>query len=88
MSRYNGIIKERSKYNGYYRNEKSYKKYADFTAVSDVTMHIPKGKVYGLLGPNGAGKSTIMKMFLGLTNPTSGGLTIDDKNILKIEMRS
>nr|WP_032398593.1 ABC transporter ATP-binding protein [Lactococcus lactis] len=55
------------------------KKYADFTAVSDVTMHIPKGKVYGLLGPNGAGKSTIMKMFLGLTNPTSGGLTIDDK---------
>lgn len=51
-------------------------------------MHIPKGKVYGLLGPNGAGKSTIMKMFLGLTNPTSGGLTIDDKNILKIEMRS
>lgn len=64
------------------------KKYADFTAVSDVTMHIPKGKVYGLLGPNGAGKSTIMKMFLGLTNPTSGGLTIDDKNILKIEMRS
>ena len=55
------------------------KKYADFTAVSDVTMHIPKGKVYGLLGPNGAGKSTIMKMFLGLTNPTSGDLTIDDK---------
>lgn len=55
------------------------KKYSDFTAVSDVTMHIPKGKVYGLLGPNGAGKSTIMKMFLGLTNPTSGDLTIDDK---------
>ena len=43
------------------------KSYGDFTSVRNVSMHIPKGKVYGLLGPNGAGKSTIMKMFLGLT---------------------
>ena len=31
------------------------KKYADFTAVSNVSLHIQKGKVYGFLGPNGAG---------------------------------
>lgn len=59
------------------------KKYADFIAVSDVTIHIPKGKVYGLLGPNGAGKSTIMKMFLGLINPTSGSFTINGKRYPK-----
>lgn len=55
------------------------KSYADFTAVSNVNLHIPKGAVYGFLGPNGAGKSTTMKMFLGLTKPTSGSFTIDEK---------
>jgi len=55
------------------------KSYADFTAVSGINLHIPKGTVYGLLGPNGAGKSTTMKMFLGLTKPTSGLFVIDGK---------
>lgn len=55
------------------------KSYSDFTAVSGINLHIPKGAVYGFLGPNGAGKSTTMKMFLGLTNPTSGSFTIDGK---------
>ena len=55
------------------------KSYADFTAVSNVNLHIPKGAVYGFLGPNGAGKSTTMKMFLGLTKPSSGSFTIDGK---------
>ncbi len=53
------------------------KKYTDFTAVSGVNLHIPKGTVYGFLGPNGAGKSTAMKMFLGLTKPTSGSFSVD-----------
>lgn len=52
------------------------KEYADFTAVSDLNMHIRKGSVYGFLGPNGAGKSITMKMFLGLTKPTKGRFTI------------
>ena len=38
-----------------------------------------RGSVYGFLGPNGAGKSTTMKMFLGLTKPTSGNFHIDGK---------
>ncbi len=55
------------------------KAYSNFTAVSDVSLNIPKGKVYGFLGPNGAGKSTTMKMFLGLTKPTSGSFAINGK---------
>lgn len=55
------------------------KTYGDFTAVSGIDLHIPKGEVYGFLGPNGAGKSTTMKMLLGLTKPTSGSFTIDGK---------
>lgn len=54
--------------------------YGGFAAVSGINLHIPKGTVYGFLGPNGAGKSTTMKMFLGLTKPTSGSFVIDGKH--------
>lgn len=53
------------------------KSYKDFKAVNDVSLQIPKGKIYGLLGPNGAGKSTIMKMMLGLIKPTKGEICVD-----------
>lgn len=56
------------------------KKYKSFTAVSDVSLHIRKGRIYGFLGPNGAGKSTTMKILLGLTAPTKGSFTIDGKH--------
>jgi len=55
------------------------KSYRDFTAVDGISLHIPKGSVYGFLGPNGAGKSTTMKMFLGLTQPSAGSFVIDGK---------
>jgi ABC-2 type transport system ATP-binding protein len=44
--------------------------------VSDVSMHIKKGEIYGFLGPNGAGKTTIMKMLTSLVKPTSGEINI------------
>ena len=53
------------------------KSYGDFTAVSNLNLHVPKGSVYGFVGPNGAGKSTTMKMFLGLTRPSSGAFKRD-----------
>jgi len=46
------------------------------TAVDDVSFVIPEGEIVGLLGPNGSGKSTIIKMILGLLNPTSGEISI------------
>lgn len=41
-------------------------------AVNDVSIHVPKGSIYGFVGPNGAGKSTIMKMLLDLVRPDEG----------------
>ena len=41
-------------------------------AVNDVSIHVPKGSIYGFVGPNGAGKSTIMKMILDLIQPDEG----------------
>ncbi len=41
-------------------------------AVNDVDFEVRQGEVFGLLGPNGSGKSTIIKVLLGLLNPTRG----------------
>ena len=50
--------------------------YGDVTAVDDISFNVPAGEAFGLLGPNGAGKSTTMKMIGGVSQRTSGQLTI------------
>lgn len=52
------------------------KQYGSFTAVDHLDLTITKGEIFGLLGPNGAGKSTTILMMLGLTDPTSGSVTV------------
>ena len=47
-------------------------------AVNDVDFEVRQGEVFGLLGPNGSGKSTIIKILLGLLNPTRGFIRIFD----------
>lgn len=46
------------------------------TAVSDLTLSIPKGQIVGLLGANGSGKSTTMKMILGFLRPNTGSIKV------------
>jgi ABC-2 type transport system ATP-binding protein len=48
------------------------KHYPGVQALSDLTLEVPAGSIYGFLGPNGAGKTTALKMLAGLTRPTSG----------------
>lgn len=52
------------------------KRYGSFTAVDQLNLSIRKSEIFGLLGPNGAGKSTTILMMLGLTDPTSGTVTV------------
>ncbi len=52
------------------------KRYGEQESVSNLNIHVKKGRIYGLLGRNGAGKTTTMKMLLGLTAPTSGEVKI------------
>ena len=53
------------------------KTYGRITALNNVNLVIPRGKISGLLGPNGSGKTTLIKILNGLLTPTEGILTID-----------
>lgn len=48
------------------------KRYGDQVSVSNLNLHVKKGRIYGLLGRNGAGKTTTMRMLLGLAAPSAG----------------
>jgi len=53
------------------------KKFAEFTAVNDISFEVPKGEIFAFLGPNGAGKTTTIKMLTTLLPPTSGSLELN-----------
>jgi len=46
--------------------------YGDLTAVTDVSLKIGAGEIYGLIGPNGAGKTSLIRVLATLRNPTYG----------------
>jgi ABC-2 type transport system ATP-binding protein len=52
------------------------KQFGQKTAVSNLTLQVKRGEIFGFLGPNGAGKTTSVKMLLGLTTPTAGSATL------------
>ena len=52
------------------------KSYGKFQVLDGVNMHVNKGDIYGLIGKNGAGKTTIFKIILGLSEFSTGELTI------------
>ncbi len=54
--------------------------------VDDVSVFVKQGEVVGLLGPNGAGKTTSFYMIVGLINPDSGRILLDDKDITGLAM--
>ncbi|MBN2535361.1 MAG: ABC transporter ATP-binding protein [Spirochaetales bacterium] len=65
------------------RIEELSKRFADVTAVNNVSLFIEKGTIYGLLGPNGAGKTTLINILCGLLPPTGGKVTIGNYDIRK-----
>lgn len=68
------------------------KNYKNFKALNGLTMHVPKGAIYGFVGKNGAGKTTLIRLICGLQEPSSGeyvlyGVDNTDKKILKCRRR-
>ncbi len=52
------------------------KTYGAFTAVDDLSLNVPVGRLFGFLGPNGAGKSTTIGCLTGLLDPTVGHISL------------
>lgn len=65
------------------RTENLVKKYRSRTVVKDVSIKVEQGEIVGLLGPNGAGKTTSFYMIVGLIQPFSGNIFLDNKNITR-----
>ena len=59
------------------------KTFGGFKALDNLTMHVPKGAVYGLVGPNGAGKSTAIRHLTGVYIPDSGAVLMEGKPIFE-----
>jgi len=66
------------------RAENIVKKYGKRTVVKGVSFDVKQGEVVGLLGPNGAGKTTSFYMIVGLVQPFTGKIFLDDENITKL----
>jgi ABC-2 type transport system ATP-binding protein len=59
------------------------KNFGDFTAVDHISFEVKKGEIFGFLGANGAGKTTAMRMFSGLSIPSSGNATVAGFDVYK-----
>lgn len=55
------------------------KQYGNFKALNGLSMHVPKGSIYGFVGKNGAGKTTLIRLICGLQEPTAGEYTLYGK---------
>ncbi len=63
------------------RTDNLIKKYRSRVVAKNVTVNVKQGEIVGLLGPNGAGKTTSFYMIVGMIQPNSGKIFLDDKDI-------
>ncbi|MFB6296335.1 MAG: ABC transporter ATP-binding protein [Halobacteriales archaeon] len=61
--------------------EKIFKEYSDVIAVNEVDLSFEDGEFVTLVGPSGCGKTTTLEMIAGLTEPTSGRVMLDDRDV-------
>jgi branched-chain amino acid transport system ATP-binding protein len=57
------------------------KRFGGLVALSDVSIRIDRGSIFGLIGPNGAGKTTLFNCLTGLYAPTSGRIHVDGRDL-------
>lgn len=66
--------------------DKINKFYGDKQVLSNVSLTIPKGSIYGLLGPSGCGKTTTVKIMAGILTATSGSAWVLDQQMPNLAM--
>ena len=65
-----------------------HKSFGSHKVLDDVSIAVPRGKVFGLLGPNGAGKSTLIRIINHITLPDSGEVIFDGHPLCENDMLS
>lgn len=68
------------------RAEHLLKIYKGRSVVNDISVQVSQGEIVGLLGPNGAGKTTSFYMIVGLIQPNSGKIFLEDQDITGLPM--
>lgn len=59
------------------------KTYGGLVAVSECSLSVSKGEVFGVIGPNGSGKTTLFQMIAGLIRPDGGDIRLNGSSILR-----
>jgi len=59
------------------------KRYRHVHALSDFSLEIPRGTIYGLIGPNGAGKTTLIRILAALIAPSTGEVWFENEEVSK-----
>ncbi|ENK1244217.1 ABC transporter ATP-binding protein [Clostridium botulinum] len=65
--------------------KKVYGKKIIFTSLDNISFNIDEGEFVGIMGPSGSGKTTLLNMISTVDKPTSGQITIKDKNPLTLK---
>lgn len=65
--------------------KKVYGKKIIFTSLNNISFNIDEGEFVGIMGPSGSGKTTLLNMISTVDKPTSGQITIKDKNPLTLK---
>ena len=57
------------------------KSYSTTKVLNDISLSIQDSEIVSILGPSGSGKTTLLNLILGLTNPDSGSIIFNEKDI-------
>src|SRR5918995_646141 len=61
------------------------KRLKDRWVLRDISFEVKRGEILGLFGPSGSGKTVLIETILGISQPTSGAIFFDDKNVTKLD---
>ncbi|MEK6937127.1 MAG: ABC transporter ATP-binding protein [Nanoarchaeota archaeon] len=82
-TRENEIVDNSAKLSGSIKVNSISKSFGQNNILNNISLTIPKGKIFGLVGVSGSGKTTLLKLIVGFYKPNKGSISFDGKDVLK-----